>query len=253
MQNHKLTGDNEMSSIPVHAPLYPPLLKKRFPYRCPNLSGLSVYCEANEKAVREILELTPFEFITNKFTISVSDFSNCTWMPFMDAAIIIPVKFRDVIGGYYAYEYEDHERAVIAGRELWGYPKKLAKITLALKNNHVLSSVEREGIRLVDISCDLKQTKKEIPLLPVYPHLLLQVIPKVEGPGVFLKRVIARDTSGVTKIMNKKYGDASVSLGKLESDPLYRLLPLKVLGATFTISDYKATWGKVLATIPSES
>ena len=94
-----------MSSIPVNAPPYPPLLKTDLPYSCPNLPTLSIYCETNKEKIKEILELTPFEFVTNKFIVSISDFNKCTWMPFMDAAIIVPVKFRDVVGGYFAYEY----------------------------------------------------------------------------------------------------------------------------------------------------
>ena len=241
-----------MSSIPVNAPPYPPLQKTPIPYSCPNLVTLSVFYETDEASITEILDLTPFEFVTNKLTVSISDFSNCTLMPFMDASIIIPAKFRDVVGGYFAYEYEDHESSVMAGRELWGYPKKIAKIELTVKKDQVRGTVDRGGIRLIDISCILIQSKREIPQIPVYPHLLLQVMPKAEGPGVFLKRVIARDTSVVTKITTKRFGEASISFGKLESDPIHRLSPTKVLGAIFTISDFNGTWGKVLATLPAE-
>ena len=132
-----------------------------------------------------------------------------------------------------------------------GYPKKIAKIELAIEKDQIKGAVYREGLRLIDVSCNLindVEKTPQVPEVPIYPHLLLQVIPKAEGPGVFIKRVIVRDTSVVSKITMKKFGNASISFGKSEYDPIYRLLPIKVLGATFTISDFKGTWAKVINT-----
>ena len=249
-----------MSSIPLHAPPYPTLRPVLHPYTCRRLPSLTVTCETSERVIREVLAPTPFEYLTKRFLISILDFSDCQgFIPFKDVGVIIPVRYGDTTGGYYCYEYEDTEGSVIAGREWWGYPKKLAQIRISFGKERITASVRREGVRLIDVTCELLSEREvtrlgsKIPTIPLYPHLTMQVIPNAEGPGFFMKRIIARDTSIVSKVLVRKYGRAKISISRLASDPIYKMLPVKILGSVYTVSDYKATWAKVLATIPGDS
>jgi hypothetical protein len=81
------------------------------------------------------------------------------------------------------------------------------------------------------------------------PVLLLQVIPNV-GKGVFMKRVISTDNPSTFVTKSEKTGRATVAFGKLDSDPLYKLGPIKVLGGMYRVGDFeKSGWPKVLATL----
>lgn len=256
---HKKEPYKEPNNMPLNAPLYRSVA---VPYECAENRTLTVVCETDEKSIKEELAPTPFEFVTNRFTVYISDFSNVRSpvygaCPFMDAGIIIPARFKDIVGAYYSYEYEDQDYSICAGRERWGYPKKYGKIHLEEKGEKISGTVERFGVKIIDVRCELIPKVKEVPIPTMYPHLLLQVIPRAEGPGIFLKRVIIRDTSPDFKTKTKKFGQASVSLGKVEAggggDPLNHLTPTKVLGAVYTIGHFFATeehgWGKVLATL----
>lgn len=101
--------------------------------------------------------------------------------------------------------------------------------------------VERGDIKLVNVTCELDEKEREIPLFPTNHHLLLQVIPKAEGPGIFLKRVIACDTSfgsSVPALKEKEFGEAHVSFGKSELDHVCRLAPTKIFGGVCTVGDF---------------
>ena len=238
----------EPNNNPLHAPLYPsPLV----PYSCPQNRTLNVVCEGREDAMRQILNCTPFEFESNRFVVSISDFNNCTAFRFMDVGILIPVRFGGLTGGFWAYEYEDNDESIAAGRELWGYPKKFATAKLEERRTGVMAVVERKTVKLIEV--ELTMTGEAIPEVQTYPHLLLQVIPNGDRPGVFLRRVLVRDTSPDFVTKSRKTGKATVSFGKLDSDPIYKLGPTKVLGGAFIVGDFLASekhgWAKILSTI----
>ena len=236
---------DEPNNTPLHAPLYP---SNWDPYACKDNRSLRVLCEGKEDEIKRILSYTPFEFVSNRFMVATSDFNNCTPIPWMDAFIVIPVRFQGLSGGYYAYMYEDNDAAIAAGREMWGYPKKFATTKLEEKGNHVSAVVERKGVKLIEV--ELTVTGDAMPELPILmPVLLLQVIPNA-GKGIFLKRVISTDNPPTFATKSEKTGRANVSFGKLDSDPLYKLGPTKVLGGMYRIGDFeKRGWPKVLKTL----
>src|SRR5699024_11298573 len=113
------------TSMPIHSPAFPdPFV----PYESPDYVSLYAIVEIDEHEVKRILAPTEFDYVNNYAVISITDFSNCNKIPYMDCAIVIPVQFEGKYGGYYIYEYENNDAAIAAGRELWGYPKKYADI-----------------------------------------------------------------------------------------------------------------------------
>lgn len=166
------------NNMPIHAPLIPdPFV----PYECKNNKTLFAVCQGNEDTIKNFLKSTPFEFVDDKFVISISDFSNCNKVPFMDSAIVVPVKYKDIYGGYYLYEYENHDSAIAAGRDLWGYPKKFANITLEDYNGLVKGTVKRSNKLIIEIECDLNCPTKNLVSIKTTPHLNLHTIPKPDG------------------------------------------------------------------------
>ena len=91
------------NNMPVQAPLIPdPLV----PYECKDNKTLFAVCRGDEEQVRRYLEPTPFEFLSDIFVVSISDFTNSKKLSFMDCAIVLPVKYKEIYGGYYLFEYE---------------------------------------------------------------------------------------------------------------------------------------------------
>jgi acetoacetate decarboxylase len=238
------------NNIPIQAPLIPdPFV----PYECKGYRSVFAVCRGDESVIRKYLEPTPFDYVDNTFIVSVSDFSNCNKVSFMDCAIVIPVKYKDIYGGYYLFEYENDDSAIAAGRDLWGYPKKYADITLQQENGKVKGQAVRKGQLIVDIECDLNERVHEVINLQTYPHLNLHVVPKPDGKGISSMKVISRDTSPDFKLISEELGKTTVYLNGLPTDPLHELQPIEVLGGGYTVGDFYATeengWGRIIETL----
>src|SRR5699024_6672401 len=177
------------NNMPIQSPLIPdPVV----PYACSESKTLFAVCEADEVIIKKYLEATPFEYVNNKMMVYVNDFTKSEKLPYMDAGIIIQARYKDVVGGYYIFEYEDDDAAIATGRELWGYPKKLGHKTLERKGNKIKGTASRRGIKLMELELNLDSDMKDIPRLDLFPHLNIHTIPKPDGPGIFSQRIIAR-------------------------------------------------------------
>ncbi len=248
MSNFKIQKGNNM---PIQSPLIPdPVI----PYSCNESKTLFAMLEIDQLVIKKFLEPTPFEYVNNLAMVYVNDFRTSEKLPYMDGGIIIQAKYKDIIGGYYLFEYEDNDAAVATGRELWGYPKKIGEMTLERSANIVRGTASRNGNKLIEIECDLSaKMDTELPRLKVFPHLNIHTIPKAEGPGIFSQRIISRDNSADCTLISEELGKAKVKLSSGQTDPLGELNPIKVLGGGFSITDFLANdengWGKVLDTL----
>ena len=236
------------SSMPVHAPLIPdPFV----PYHCPRNATLFAICRGDKRIFARYLKDTPFEIASDLFVVSVSDFSNCDKIPYMDAAVVLPVTFRGRPGGHYFFEYENDDRAIAAGRDLWGYPKKYAEIALERRGKTARGAAVRHGKTIIDISVDFSRPVADLPTVPLTPHFNLHVQPRADGPGWLSKRVIERDTSPDFELLSRATGRAKVKLRGLPQDPLHEFAPLEVLGGCLVIGNFHATekhgWGRTVA------
>ncbi len=239
------------NNMPIQSPLIPdPVV----PYACSESITLFAMIEVEEKTIRKYLEPTPFAYVNNLAMVYVNDFTKSEKLPYMDGGIIIQAKYKDIIGGYYLFEYEDDDAAVATGRELWGYPKKLGHMTLEKKGSIIKGTASRRGEELIKIECDIsKKISVDLPRLKVFPHLNIQTIPKPDGPGIFSQRIIARDNSADCKLLSEELGEVKVELFSSETDPLGEFSPVNVLGGGYSITDFLAGeengWGRVLDTL----
>lgn len=245
------------NNMPIHAPLF---VDPHVPSECKNWRKLFAVCQGEEEQIRKYLDLTPFEYVSDMFIVKISDSTNRIYpscphekWPFMDCSLIFPVKYKDIFGGYYMFEYENHDYAIAAGRELWGYPKKYGKISLTEDKKMIRGTCIRSGKNIVEIECDLSKPINNVPKVNTDPHLNIHVIPKPDGPGIFSMRIILRDLSTATKLIHEELGETKVHLDGLPWDPLHELRPQKVLGGGLVIGDLLITekngWGKVLETL----
>jgi acetoacetate decarboxylase len=237
------------NNAPIQAPLYPdPFV----PYECKNNRSLQAVCEVEEEIIRSYLKLTPFEYVDNKMIISITDFMNCDKVPFMDCAFVVPVKYKETYGGYYLFEYENHDSAIAAGRELWGYPKKYATIKLERDRETIYGEVMRQGNKILSLSCNLKSAASDFQGPKVVPHLNIRCIPRPGGPGLEMMQIIERDTSPDFQLKEEHVVEMNVEINSTSQDPLADFIPTKVLGGSYIVGDFYATeengWGKVIYT-----
>ncbi len=232
------------NNVPVQRPLIP---SPFVPYQCKNCRHVNVFAKVEPELIKKYLAPTPFEYVDNTILVYISDFKNTdshngSNYGFWDAGLVIPGRYKDTVGGVFLFEYEDVDFSIAAGRELWGYPKKYADVSMAESLDRVVCSAKKDGIEIIHLELDLSSecTVKK-PDTKFAPHLLLHTFPNDIGPGILYQRVIGRDTNPdfVTKYL--KTCNASMVLKNCGADPLDEFASAEVICGTFQKGDYFAT------------
>jgi acetoacetate decarboxylase len=148
------------------------------------------------------------------------------------------------------------DMALILGREIFGYPKKMANIQLTRDGIEVGGWVERHGVRLVDIRAKLTgkfndeaalgMMKARLESNPDTVIFNYKYFPAPSGKGFdYDPRLVREVVKSNRKSM--ELGQAEVVLGFSPHDPWGEVEIVKVLGATYTLSNNTMLPGVVVA------
>lgn len=207
---------------------------------------LVVY-ETDIDNVRRVIP-EPLEPRTNRVITWVSRFElGTTQGSFSEAAIYVQVKHGDVEGDYEPFLYVDSHVPLTAGREIWGYQKKMAEIALVHEYEAVRGQVDRLGHQILKalVVPEYEASMDEIGWSDggVFS---LKNIPSAEEGGRPLRELIL--TAGKFTAQAGKFfgGRGSVVFERSEIDPTYLLAPDRIVGGFFGQGDLYLPHGKVV-------
>lgn len=218
-------------------------------YRCEDLSTINVYCRGDRAQLERLTGYTPLTLEGDIFVITVADFENCTMDRgrYLDSGVIIPVSCGEQKGGTYFFEFEDEHWSTATGRELWGYPKRYAKISLDVTETGAVGRTWHYDTPILDIEItfDAAVTNDPWKHLAFAPNIQVRAVPELDGHSYSRFDVIMRNTVANFVVKERRYGRAEVSLGAidigsgvLDGEPLQ---VLEVLGAEYVRGDFAAT------------
>lgn len=229
-------------AMPITSPAYPP-----GPYRFTNREFFIITYRTDPDALREVipapLEYTePFvkyEFIRMPDSTGFGDYT--------ESGQVIPVSFRGQRGGYVHAMYLDCEPPIAGGRELWGFPKKLASPQIRVEKE-TLVGVLRFGSAPVAVATmgykhrALEPDKVRDSLAS--PNYLLKIIPHVDGkPRICeLVRYYMVDIT----VKGAWEGPAALELFQHALAPVAALPVREVLSGMHIISDLTLDLGTVI-------
>jgi len=144
-------------AMPLTNPAFPP-----GPYRFVNREFFIITYRTDPDALRAVIPapleftqpLVKYEFIRMPDSTGFGDYT--------ESGQVIPVRFQGQEGGYVHAMYLDDESPIAGGRELWGFPKKLAEPKLTVEKDTLLDNAK--------IAASLAA-----------PNFLLKIIPHVDG------------------------------------------------------------------------
>ncbi len=233
------------ASMPVDAPYYqsPP-----FYYR--DARALTVAYETDTDAAANILpegiEVAPP--VTARLMVVYYPFS--TFGPYHEAILGVECLWQGAPRFYIAHIAVTTVPPLVAGREIWGYPKKLAHIELEQEDEYMRGTVERPaGVRLVTVAARLERPLPTGAGAEGGGSLSLRVIPSAE-PGMppALAQLIEVRTMD-TQTHEAWSGSATLHYDTAsELDPWHRLPVRKVLGTAYTRYDFVLPHGRVVHT-----
>jgi acetoacetate decarboxylase len=139
-----LTLDRLGYSMPSDAPAF-----QAPPYHYRNAQAISIKFETDPESALDVLP-APLELIEPAAAnLSFYWYPFTTFGPYHEAILRLHAMHEGKPLTYIAQIFVNTEPPMLAGREVWGYPKKLAKIGLERDKDMVVGWLERpQGVRL---------------------------------------------------------------------------------------------------------
>lgn len=218
---------------PPYAPAIP------LEWYCPENRLLSVVAEVDEKALRQVLSYTPFEYVNNRARFNLTYLKGHTLTTpngYYEAQVSVAVRYKNYLSTHFIYMYCDNATAILAGREVFGMPKKDGDILMWEEGDHKWGRVIREDVKLFEIDFTADRKAPNVPLVEgAVGSLHVRRLPLIDRPGEAYGDIIYREVK--EKVQENVSGFAKLTLGELKWDPIYQLKP-KVLGAAFSVSSF---------------
>lgn len=180
--------------------------------------------------------------------------------PYHEAYVSATVTYEGETYRYLLMAYTDNDSPLIAGRELWGTPKKLGTMTRnwsgpeaqAPFTEMMIGTLDRpKGMRLMTLGLSITAQAK-LPVAPAMPSLLIRILPDATLTRPEVAQLIRIDGHADIQISANGNpmlfaGNGSLSFDAMsQNDPLYLLAPKRILGASYAKLDFTHGPGKVI-------
>ncbi|MBL6751858.1 MAG: acetoacetate decarboxylase family protein [Nevskia sp.] len=228
-------------SMGADAPAYPPP-----PYYYRNARSLSVTFETDREAVRQALPAGLGVTATPTADLSFFEYPFTTLGSYREAILSLLVEHRGRQMLYIQQIMVDAEPPLLAGREIWGFPKKLAAIEFGVDRDMFYGTMARPAkIRLA--SAVVRPERPAAVIAPQPPVASLRLIPATEGAGHRPLCAEIIETLPEVKVHEAWEGTGSASFPEQSAlDPWSRFPVRRVIGATTRVYDMLLPGGKVI-------
>jgi acetoacetate decarboxylase len=229
-------------AMPLTNPAFPP-----GPYRFVDREYLIVTYRTDPEALRAVipapLEMTQpivkYEFIRMPNSTGFGDYT--------ESGQVIPVRFQGQEGGYVHAMYLDDEAPIAGGRELWGFPKKLAAPKLTVEKDTLLGVLRYGPVPVAVATMGYKH--RALPHAGILASLtaanfLLKIVPHVDGtPRICeLVRYFCEDVT----VKGAWDGPAALELFHHALAPVAQLPVREVISGVHIVSDLTLGLGTVV-------
>ena len=215
-------------AMPFTNPSYP-----RGPYRFINREYLIITYRTDPDALRAVVP-EPLEFtdpIVKYESIRMPDSTG--FGDYTESGQVIPVTFKGAPGNYVHSMYLNDDAPIAGGREIWGFPKKLAEPSLRVDKDTLIGTLDYGAIRVANGTMGYKHKALDPAAMKAaleVPGYLLKVIPHVDcTPRICeLVRYVLTDIT----VKGAWTGPAGLELFDHALAPVAELPVLQVLSAT---------------------
>lgn len=231
-------------AMPFTSPAFP-----RGPYRFNDREYLVITYRTDVDKLRAVvpepLEIDPdrpfvkYEFMRMPDSTGFGDYT--------ESGQVIPVSFQGRQGGYSHSMFLDDDPPIAGGRELWGFPKKLAKPSLKVETDCLVGTLDYGPVRVATATMGYKHRALDLdPLLAslATPNFLLKIIPHVDGTARICELVEYH-----LEDIDLKWGfsgPAALSLISHALAPVGDLPVLEIVSAAHFKADLTLGLGKVI-------
>ena len=229
-------------AMPLTSPAFPP-----GPYRFKNREFLIVTYRTDPDALRAVVPeplqigepIVKYEFIRMPDSTGFGDYT--------ESGQVIPVTFEGVAGGYVHSMYLNDEAPIAGGRELWGFPKKLASPKLVIETDTLVGTLDYGSVRVATATLGYKHRALDTAGVLkglLAPNYLLKIIPHVDGSARICE-LVQYFLEDVT-VKGAWTGPSALELAHHALAPVARLPVLEVISGTHLLTDMTLGMGSVI-------
>jgi acetoacetate decarboxylase len=229
-------------AMPLTHPAYPP-----GPYRFVNREFFIITYRTDAERLRALVPepleidapLVKYEFIRMPDSTGFGDYT--------ESGQVIPVSFRGRKGSYTQCMFLNDHPPIAAGRELWGFPKKLGSPTLRAETDVLVGTLDYGPVRVATGTMGYKHRAVDLATVKATlsaPNYLLKIIPHVDGSPRICELVeyYLEDID----VKGAWTGPGALSLTPHALAPVAELPVLQVVSAVHIVADITLGLGKVV-------
>ena len=229
-------------SMPLTNPAFPP-----GPYKFVNREFFIITYRTDPEALAAVVP-APLEIaepIVKYEFIKMPDSNG--FGEYCESGQVIPVSFKGQKGGYVHAMYLDDGAPILGGRELWGFPKKLATPRLGVDKETLVGTLDFGAVRIATATMGYKHRDlAEADVMPALkaPAFLLKIIPHVDGTARICELV--RYYMVDITFKGAWTGPAAIELFQHALAPVAQLPVREVLGGVHIQTDLTLGLGEVV-------
>lgn len=166
-------------AMPLTNPAYP-----KGPYRFFNREYIIITYRTNLKDLQAVVPepltidqpLVKYEFIRMPDSTGFGDYT--------ESGQVIPVRFNGEEGTFVHSMYLDDESPIAGGREIWGFPKKLANPKVVHEGDVIVGTLNYGSVNCATATMGFKHESVDLAHVKAKlqePSYLLKIIPHVDG------------------------------------------------------------------------
>jgi len=217
------------------------------PYRFVNREFLIITYRTDPDRLRAVVPeplevaepLVKYEFIRMPDSTGFGDYT--------ETGQVIPVSFKGRKGGYCHCMFLNDEPPIAGGRELWGFPKKLANPSLRTEIDMLVGTLDYGPVRVVTGTMGYKHKEADPAAINAalsMPNFLLKIIPHVDGSARVCE-LVEYYLEDIT-IKGAWTGPGALSLNPHAMAPVAELPVLEVVSTVHILTDLTLGLGKVV-------
>lgn len=167
---------------------------------------------------------------------------------FQESGQLIEVEYEGRPALYSHSMYLDNLASIVAGREIWGFPKKYGFPSLYLDNDTLVGELKYNNVTIAIATMGYKYKKlshKEVQKrLSNTPNFLLKIIPHANGKQAAICQLVKLHLRNVI-VKSAWTGPAALQLFHHALAPIAQLPVRKVLSASHILTDLTLGFGEV--------
>ena len=165
--------------------------------------------------------------------------------PYHECLVLLKANYRGQPVTYCPFVWVDTDEALCAGREIWGYPKKLAQIDFVVDEQLAQCRVVRNGKSIIEASVGLSECGKLQYILFDEGIVLQKIIPDAEG-GPSIRQLCCVKLQDYSFSSWPRGGPAAISLPGSRYDPISCLAPVEIIGGVYGQGNMTLPFGTIL-------